>query len=94
MGTDGRYSDDSTFKRSGRADTLTGLAGRKVCCRKGGSGQGESKQKCIPFRDQFWLLSPVLTAQSAGDVHSLSLLLAGTLFEAVVRSSAALNVIS
>ena len=42
---------------------------------------------------------PVLTssdcsAESAEDVHSLSFLLAGTFFEAVICSSIALNVVS
>ena len=67
------------------------LAGRKVCSRKRGSGQGESKQKCIPLTTSSEVVQTAALAQSVQDVHPPYILLSGTLFRADVRSSATLN---
>ena len=79
------------IKRSGKAGMPAWLAGRKVCCRKRGSGQGESKQKCTPLRTSSELVQTAALAQSVQDVHPPYILLSGTLFRADVRSSATLN---
>ena len=79
------------IKRSGREDTPAWLAGRKVCCKKRGSVQGESKQKCIPLTTSSEVVQTAALAQPVQDVHPPYILLSGILFRADVHSFATLN---